>query len=48
MLAKIELLREDINKMIETIGFDRDELLRKSQELDTYIIRFMEEELNKV
>lgn len=48
MLNKIELLREDINKMMQTRDCDEDELLKKSQELDTYIYRFINSELKKV
>lgn len=46
MLRKIEELREDINKMIETMDYDNDELLEKSQELDRYIVKFMKRELD--
>lgn len=46
MLRKIEELREDINKMIAKETYDKDELLQKSQELDTYIIKFMKESLD--
>lgn len=47
MLNKIEALREDINNMIITTDYDKEELLQKSQELDVYISRFMEENLPK-
>lgn len=47
MLRKIELLREDINKMIETMDYDKDVLLQKSQELDIYIVKFIKESLDE-
>ena len=46
MLSKIESLREDINKMIGTMDYDKDELLQKSQELDIYINKFIKENLS--
>lgn len=45
MLGKLELLREEINKMMESGDYDKDVLIKKSQELDKYIIEFMKDKL---
>lgn len=45
MLHKLEILRRDINRMIESGDYDKNELLRKSQELDEYIVQAMKEKL---
>lgn len=45
MLHKLESLRNDINKMIESNDYDKNELIKKSQELDIYIIKYMKENL---
>lgn len=45
MLDKLESLRKDINKMIESGDYDENELLKKSQELDKYIIKYIKEKL---
>ena len=45
MPQKLESLREEINKMIESGDYDKDELIEKSQELDTYIVKYMKEKL---
>ena len=41
MIHKLESIREDINKMIELENYDKDELIKKSRELDMYIIKYI-------
>ncbi|WFA09195.1 Spo0E family sporulation regulatory protein-aspartic acid phosphatase [Tissierella sp. Yu-01] len=43
MLHKLESLREDINKMIGLDNRDKNELIKKSWELDKYIVQAMKE-----
>lgn len=46
MLYKLESLRKDIHKIIESGNYDKNELIKKSQELDIYIVKFMKEKLS--
>ena len=46
MLHKLEFLKEEINKMIASDSYDKDELIRKSQKLDKYIVESMKEKLS--
>lgn len=43
MLQKLEALRQDLIKMLEADDYDEDELIKKSEELDKYIVRAMKE-----
>lgn len=45
MLQKLESLKKDINKMIGSDYYDKNELIKKSQELDKYIVEFIKEKL---
>ncbi len=45
MLGKLESLREEINRMIEEGDYDKNELVKKSQELDKHIIQVIKEKL---
>lgn len=45
MLHKLESLRRELNEMIESGYYDKKELVKKSQELDIYIIKFIKENL---
>lgn len=45
MLGKLELLREEINKMMESGDYDKNDLIKKSEELDKYIINFMKDNI---
>lgn len=45
MLHKLKSLREDINKMIRLDNRDKNGLIKKSWELDKYIVQVMKEKL---
>lgn len=46
-MHKLESLGQGINRMLESDNYDKDELIRKSQELDKYIVEVMKQEILK-
>lgn len=42
-MHKLESLGQGINRMLESDNYDKDELIRKSQELDKYIVEVMKQ-----
>lgn len=45
MTHKLESIRKDINKMIKLGDYDKDELIKKSQELDIHIVKYIKKKL---
>lgn len=45
MKHRLESIRRDISKMIEAEIYDKDELIKKSQKLDMYIVEYIKKRL---
>ncbi len=45
MKHRLESIRRDISKMIEAGIYDKDELIKKSQKLDMYIVEYIKKRL---
>lgn len=45
MKHRLESIRKDISKMIELGIYDKSELIKKSRELDMYIVKYIKKGL---
>ncbi|MDI9476593.1 MAG: Spo0E family sporulation regulatory protein-aspartic acid phosphatase [Bacillota bacterium] len=45
MKHRLESIRKDINKMIEVGIYDKGKLIKKSRELDMYIVEYIKKRL---
>lgn len=45
MIRELEYIRESINKIIELGDYDKDELIRRSRNLDIYIAEYIKKRL---
>ena len=45
MVHELESMRNNINKMMGLENYDKDELIKKSQNLDIYIVKYMKKRL---